>query len=135
MNRFMDLSQALAKRSLTVVSHHLPFRSCQFSSLNIDGKGFRLYLVNGEWWVHDTASFLEALRIPELIVVEASSQINEVVLQVIDGAAAHGISLICEPHVFYHDTFPYRMMFALSAPLSGGTELRFWASINIELEV
>jgi hypothetical protein len=135
MIRYMDLSQKLAQRSSATLVHYLAFRSCAFSSLGVEGISFKMLTVNNEWWVNDTSTFIAALRIPALIDVEGSSQIHDVIMQIIDGAAAFGISLICEPHVFYHDTFPYRMTFALSAPLGPGKELRFWTSINIELEV
>lgn len=137
--RYMDVSQGMAKLTKGVVLvHTVPFRSCEFSSIMVHAKGtalsFMLLKCNNEWWVRDTATFIKAMRIPKLIICEATSQLHDLQMQVIDACAAHGISLIAEPHIVYHDTFPYRLILALSATVNN-KELRFWASIDIELEI
>lgn len=137
--RYMDVSQGMAKlaKEVTLV-HHMPFRSCEFSSIMVHAKGtalsFMLLKCNNEWWVRDTAAFIKAMRIPKLIICEATSQLHDLQMQVIEACAAVGISLIAEPHIVYHDTFPYRLILALSVTVNN-KELRFWASIDIELEI
>lgn len=136
--RYMDLSQGLAKQAKDVVlAHHHAFRSCEFSSISVHADtalSFMLLKCNNEWWVRDTSTFIKAMRIPSLIIVEATSQLHDLQMQLIDACATHGISLIAEPHIVYHDTFPYRLILALSATVNK-KELRFWASIDIELEI
>lgn len=137
--RYMDVSQQSAKAAKdVVVVHHLPFRSCEFSSIMVHAGGtalsFTVLKCNKEWWVRDTATFIKAMRIPKLIEVEATSQLHDIQMQLIDACATHGIQLIAEPHIVYHATFPYRLILALSATVNN-KELRFWASIDIELEI
>lgn len=139
MIRYMDMSQQLARQAKDVrITHNVPFRSCVISSLRVHTgssiEPIRLSKVNGDWLIESTHMFIKALGIDKLIVVESTSQLHDVTMQLIDACAKYGISLIAEPHIVYHDTFPYRLILALAATVNG-KELRFWASIDIELEV
>lgn len=139
MIRYMDMSRHTAGQAKDVrLLHDLPFRTCVVSSLRIRSNAraalIKLNKVNGDWWIESTTQFIQALGITKLIIVEATSQLHDVTMQLIDATAKYGIQLIAEPHIIYHDTFPYRLILALAATVNG-KELRFWASIDIELEI
>lgn len=76
--------------------------------------------------------FLNAVGIKHLMVIEASSELDTLALQVITAAAKFGFELISEPQMFYRDTFPYRMTFMFE---SSAASTIFTLTLNVNLEV
>lgn len=100
--------------------------------LMLDGTYVVLQRVGEDMHVACPIRFLNAVGIKHLMVIEASSELDTLALQVVTATAKFGLELISEPQMFYHDTFPYRMTFMFE---STAASIIFTLTLNVKLEV
>ena len=98
-----------------------------------DNIHLRLKKIQDDLHIEIVPSFLSVVGIDRVMDVEATADLHTVQLQVVTACSKFGLELICDPQVFYRDTFPYRMvfMFELPKPVSKVVTL----TLNVDLEV
>lgn len=131
--RLRSESEKLVRRHRKVLYPVVVERSNEaLVELSLDETYVILQRVGEDMHVANPIRFLNAVGIKHLMVIEASSELDTLALQVVTACAMFGLELISEPQMFYHDTFPYRMTFMFE---SQAASTIFTLTLNVKLEV